>query len=165
MIVCGWPLSSKAKSSGPRLEIGFPELLVTSTSRLMRPSTESVPAPVCAHREAAQQRTNTDGRRLEPGRYSSGPFRSQKSPFAEAQVVALPLDTQILLKSCRDWPLVGGAVRWAASPNSRRFVAGVSWRKIAITLKMPGNRDSDDFVSGVATPLEKKEPPRLRAAF
>src|ERR1700688_3207153 len=96
MIVCGWPLSSKAKSSGPRLEIGFPKVLVTTTSRLMRPCTESdtrggpclsagisgagaapgrgvglAPAAVCAHTEAAQQRTNTDGRRLEPGRYSS----------------------------------------------------------------------------------------------
>src|ERR1700722_3958169 len=77
MILCGWPLSSTAKSSSPRLEIGVPELSVTTTSRLMRPWTESetrgvgfAPAAVCAHREAAQQRTNTDERRLEPGRYS-----------------------------------------------------------------------------------------------
>ena len=34
MIVCGWPLSSEAKCSRPRLEIGFPKLLVTTTSRL-----------------------------------------------------------------------------------------------------------------------------------
>src|ERR1019366_10240619 len=69
MIVCGWPLSSKAKSSGPRPEIGFPELSVTTTSRLMSPCAESA-ASVSAHREAAHQRTNIEGRRLEIGRCS-----------------------------------------------------------------------------------------------
>src|ERR1017187_4179296 len=135
MIVCGWWLSSKVKSLGPRPGIAFPELSVTTTSRLMRPCTASdaseigcagtrpgsaTASPVCgggpapeavfAQRDPARQRTNAGKKRLG----SDGPNDSCLNRIiCRIEVIAASSDTQILITLRLNLPSI---LRWSVMP-------------------------------------------------